>query len=107
MKGVVDDKMVSSALSILKRSSVLWEAQIAILPASTPQNTTATKLVTDAVNTFLPFSHSSFYEGLVRAYVTLLSLPVTYRDSCHFDLHPSVPFVLTDPISRELQDGDE
>jgi hypothetical protein len=47
MKGVVDDKMVSSAFSILKRSSVLWEAQIAILTASIARNITAMKLVTD------------------------------------------------------------
>jgi len=31
-KGVVDDKMVSSGLSILKPSSVLWGAQICYAP---------------------------------------------------------------------------
>ena len=94
--------MVSSALSILKPSSVLWKAQIAILMASMAHNTTVTKLLTGGIIGSFSFSHCNFYKGVVRTCVTLFSPPVTYRDSCHCDLHPSMPFMLTDPISLEL-----
>jgi hypothetical protein len=71
--------------------------------ASMAQNTTATKLLTDRIIGSCSFSHSSFYKGVARTCMTLLSPPVTYRDSCHGDLHPSMPFMLTDPISLEWQ----
>jgi hypothetical protein len=73
MKGVVNDKMVSSALPILKPSSVPCEAQIAIFMPSMASSTAATKHLTDLIIRPCSFSHRTFYKGAVRNCMT----PVT------------------------------